>query len=123
MFGFDLAIPGVRITLWLAALIIIGAGFLSAKSMKMGLSVRNGLGGDLRNAIARSDSTGSRANHPTSGTWTAPFGGGADQAAAATRPVAPEPMAPESVALESVAPEPVAPEPVAGEPSADKEDA
>jgi hypothetical protein len=35
--GFDLAIPGVRLTLWLAALIIIGAGVLSARSMKMGL--------------------------------------------------------------------------------------
>ncbi len=69
MFGFDLAIPGVRITLWLAALIIIGAGFLAAKSMRMGLR------SDLRNALVRQGTEGGRANHPTSGSWTVPFGG------------------------------------------------
>ena len=58
--GFDLAVPGVRITLWLAALIIIGAGFLSASSMKMGLRA------GLRDAIASSSGlTASKASHPT----------------------------------------------------------
>jgi len=74
MFGFDLAIPGVRITLWLAALIIIGAGFLAAKSMRMGLR------SDLRGALAgRQGSTDAREKHPTSGSWTAPFGGSAEE--------------------------------------------
>jgi dTMP kinase len=36
-FGFDLAIPGVRITLWLASAIIFGAGVLAARSMKLGI--------------------------------------------------------------------------------------
>lgn len=64
--GFDLAIPGVRLTLWLAALIIIGAGVLSARSMKMGL--RDGIlsgviggGGEADQAEAAL----SRAKHPT----------------------------------------------------------
>lgn len=59
-FGFDLAIPGVRLTLWLAALIIIGAGVLSARSMRLGL--RTG----LRDAIGAGGSLeASKANHPT----------------------------------------------------------
>lgn len=37
LFGFDLAIPGVRITLWLASAIIFGAGVLAARSMQMGI--------------------------------------------------------------------------------------
>ncbi|MHB1139671.1 MAG: MFS transporter, partial [Microthrixaceae bacterium] len=58
-FGFDLAIPGVRLTLWLAALIIIGAGILSARSMQLGLS-------GLRDAVGSGGSlAASRANHPT----------------------------------------------------------
>ena len=35
LFGFDLAIPGVRITLWLASAIIFGAGVLAARSMQL----------------------------------------------------------------------------------------
>jgi len=44
LFGFDLAIPGVRITLWLASLIIFGAGVLAARSMNLGIrsSLREG---------------------------------------------------------------------------------
>jgi hypothetical protein len=68
VFGFDLAIPGVRLTLWLAAIILMGAGVLAGRSMQLGL--RSG----LRNAVA--DRTGmisrvderaeaGRANHPT----------------------------------------------------------
>ncbi len=58
-FGFDLAIPGVRLTLWLAALIIIVAGVLSARSMQLGLA-------GLRDAIGSGGSPeASRANHPT----------------------------------------------------------
>ena len=61
-----------------AALIIIGAGFLAAKSMRMGLR------SDLRSALgARSSSDERRANHPTSGSWTAPFGGSAAATSAA----------------------------------------
>ncbi len=78
-FGFDLAIPGVRLTLWLAALIIIGAGVLAAKSMRMGLR------SDLRQALgSRSTVEQRRANHPTSGSWTAPFGGSVQATAATT---------------------------------------
>ncbi len=42
--GFDLAIPGVRITLWLASAIIFGAGILAARSMHLGIrsSLREG---------------------------------------------------------------------------------
>jgi len=36
IFGFEILVPGVRITLWLAALIIIGAGLLAATSIKTG---------------------------------------------------------------------------------------
>ena len=41
LFGLDLAIPGVRLTLWLAALILMGAGVLAGRSMQLGL--RQGL--------------------------------------------------------------------------------
>jgi hypothetical protein len=43
-FGFDLAIPGVRLTLWLASAIIFGAGVLAARSMQLGIrsSLREG---------------------------------------------------------------------------------
>lgn len=62
LFGFDLAIPGVRLTLWFAAIIIMGAAVLSARSMHMGL--REG----IRNAIG---STNGSTNGSTSGVGTA----------------------------------------------------
>ncbi len=34
LFGMAIAVPGVRLTLWTAALIIIGAGFIAAASMR-----------------------------------------------------------------------------------------
>jgi dTMP kinase len=37
LFGLDLAIPGVRLTLWLASAIIFGAGVLAARSMQLGI--------------------------------------------------------------------------------------
>lgn len=37
LLGFDLAIPGVRLTLWLASAIIVGAGVLAARSMQLGI--------------------------------------------------------------------------------------
>lgn len=45
LFGFDLAVPGVRLTLWLASLIIVFAGVMAARSMKMGIrsSLRAGI--------------------------------------------------------------------------------
>ena len=49
LFGFDLAIPGVRLTLWLAALILMAAGVIASRSMKLGL--RDQLRGGLRHAI------------------------------------------------------------------------
>lgn len=61
LFGFDLAIPGVRLTLWLAALILIGAGVLAGRSMRLGL--REGLR-EAMGSIAPGQ-TQSRANHPT----------------------------------------------------------
>ena len=60
MFGLDLAVPGVRLTLWFAAIIIMIAGVLAARSMRIGL--REG----LRSAIHTNGESGSRAIHPTS---------------------------------------------------------
>lgn len=65
-FGFDLAIPGVRLTLWFAAIIIMLAGVLSARSMQVGL--RDG----IRSAISAANSNGgarkgaARTSHPAS---------------------------------------------------------
>jgi hypothetical protein len=36
LFGWDVAVPGVRLTLWLAGLIIMGAGVLAAMSLRAG---------------------------------------------------------------------------------------
>jgi dTMP kinase len=36
LFGFEIAIPGVRLTLWLAGLIIMGAGVLAVLSLRAG---------------------------------------------------------------------------------------
>ncbi|MEX2293975.1 MAG: MFS transporter [Acidimicrobiales bacterium] len=36
LIGFDIAVPGVRLTLWLAGLIIMGAGVLAVLSMRAG---------------------------------------------------------------------------------------
>jgi dTMP kinase len=62
LFGFDLAVPGVRLTLWLAALILCGAGVLAGRSMRLGLreGFREGL-----NAIGSGGQDKSRAKHPT----------------------------------------------------------
>jgi MFS family permease len=35
--GLEVSVPGVRLTLWLAGLIIVGAGVLSVKSLRAGL--------------------------------------------------------------------------------------
>lgn len=69
LFGLDLAIPGVRITLWLAAVILCIAGVLAGRSMQMGL--RSGLRRALESANGR---TQSRKNHP-SGVPMPPAGG------------------------------------------------
>jgi hypothetical protein len=34
IFGWEIFVPGVRVTLWLASLIIIGAGFLALTSVR-----------------------------------------------------------------------------------------
>ena len=60
LFGFDLAVPGVRLTLWFAAIIIMIAGVLAARSMRIGL--RDG----IRTAMHTTGESGSRASHPTS---------------------------------------------------------
>jgi len=65
IFGFDLAIPGVRITLWLAAIIIILAGVLAGRSMREFL--RSGIREGIRDAISTNhQAEASRSNHPTS---------------------------------------------------------
>lgn|GEM_PF-40826 len=68
VFGFDLAIPGVRLTLWLAALILIGAGVLAGRSMQLGLrtGLRNAVA-DRTGMVSRTDETLSsrRAGHPS----------------------------------------------------------
>jgi dTMP kinase len=67
-FGFDLAVPGVRLTLWLAALILCGAGVLAGRTMHMGL--RSG----LRQALESNNGRGTaRTKHPTA--WPMPPGG------------------------------------------------
>ena len=64
VFGFDLAIPGVRLTLWLAALILCGAGVLASRSMRQGL--QEGVRDGLRDAITSGPAQDrSRSNHPT----------------------------------------------------------
>lgn len=63
VFGFDLAIPGVRLTLWLAALILCAAGVIASRSMKIGL--RANLRDGIRQAIGPSGEDRSRGNHPT----------------------------------------------------------
>lgn len=63
VFGFDLAIPGVRLTLWLAALILCGAGVIASRSMKIGL--REQLRGGLRQAMGPNGEERARGNHPT----------------------------------------------------------
>ncbi|MEM7095118.1 MAG: MFS transporter [Actinomycetota bacterium] len=40
VFGYRLLIPGVRITFWLAALIILGAGWLAIRTLRAGASSR-----------------------------------------------------------------------------------
>ncbi len=63
IFGFDLAIPGVRLTLWLAALILMGAGVIASRSMQLGL--RNQFRGGIRQAIGPNGEDRARGNHPT----------------------------------------------------------
>jgi MFS family permease len=64
LFGFDLAVPGVRLTLWLAALILCGAGILAGRSMRLG--VRAGLREGLNAISSNGGHDRARANHPTS---------------------------------------------------------
>ncbi len=68
LFGFDLAIPGVRLTLWLAAIILMGAGVLAGRSMQLGLrsGLRNAVA-DRTGMISRTDELADerRANHPS----------------------------------------------------------
>lgn len=72
LLGMDLAVPGVRLTLWLAALILIGAGVLSARSMRMG--IRSGLKAlGAGGAAARRSA---REGHPSAG--GVPSGPGGD---------------------------------------------
>ncbi len=54
-FGFDLAIPGVRLTLWLASVIIVAAGVLAARSMDLRIreSLRNAWSGVRRRGHPR----------------------------------------------------------------------
>ncbi len=63
VFGFDLAIPGVRLTLWLAASILCAAGVIASRSMKVGL--RQQLRGGIRSALGPSGEERSRGVHPT----------------------------------------------------------
>ncbi|MFZ4519805.1 MAG: MFS transporter [Microthrixaceae bacterium] len=62
LFGFDLAVPGVRITLWLAALILIGAGVLAGRSMRLGL--RSGIRQAVETIGPGAAQARARANHP-----------------------------------------------------------
>ena len=91
VFGFDLAIPGVRLTLWLAALMVIGAGFLSGRSMRAGL--RTGIREGLRGAISEGNGqASSRASHPTAQADDAEETIDAGGPGAAANPVRPPPV-------------------------------
>ncbi|MFM7063097.1 MAG: MFS transporter, partial [Actinomycetes bacterium] len=59
VFGLEVAIPGVRLTLWLAAFIIVVAGVLAARSMQLG--VREG----FRSALGSPTTAQSKDRHPT----------------------------------------------------------
>lgn len=63
LFGFDLAVPGVRLTLWLAALILIGAGVLAGRSMRLGL--RSGIRQAVETIGPGAAQARARAHHPT----------------------------------------------------------
>lgn len=68
LLGFDLAIPGVRLTLWLASVIIFAAGVLAARSMNLGIrsSLRAGWN-DMRtgeNQKVTGDSDGNAGTEP-----------------------------------------------------------
>ena len=58
-FGFEIAVPGVRITLWLASVIIMVAGILAARSMQIGVRER------LRSALGSTTTAQSKDRHPT----------------------------------------------------------
>jgi hypothetical protein len=47
--GLEVSVPGVRLTLWLAGLIIVGAGMLSVRSLRGGR--RRTASGDMEGAI------------------------------------------------------------------------
>ena len=59
VFGFQIAVPGVRITLWLASIIIMVAGVLAARSMQIGVRER------LRSALGSTTTAQSKDRHPT----------------------------------------------------------
>jgi dTMP kinase len=59
VFGFEIAIPGVRLTLWLAAIIIVAAGVLAARSMQIGVREH------LRSALGTTTTAQSKDRHPT----------------------------------------------------------
>ena len=60
LLGISIAVPGVRLTLWAAALIIVGAGFIAASSMRDAAAQ-----GSRRSARHRAESAaGSRVSDP-----------------------------------------------------------
>jgi dTMP kinase len=134
LFGFDLAIPGVRLTLWLAAVILMGAGVLAGRSMRLGL--REGLR-EAMGSIGNGENQ-ARANHPTSfdaggvasdrperptghPTHPVPPHGPPDQAAAALRDVAAELAG--GLGIEGAAPSHAPPAPTPGPTGADAPEA
>lgn len=60
VFGLEVAVPGVRLTLWLASVIIMVAGVLAARSMQIGVRER------LRSALSSAaGTTAAKDRHPT----------------------------------------------------------
>ncbi|MFM7062531.1 MAG: MFS transporter [Actinomycetes bacterium] len=59
LFGLEIAVPGVRLTLWLASVIIMAAGILAARSMQIGVRER------LRSALGTTTTSQSKDRHPT----------------------------------------------------------
>jgi dTMP kinase len=67
LFGVDYALPGVRITLWLGALLILLAAVLSARSINLGIRENfRSVGGDIRHGADYAQKLDeSKARHPS----------------------------------------------------------
>lgn len=101
--GFDLAIPGVRLTLWLAALILCGAGVIAGRSMKVG--IREQLRGGLRSAINANGEERARGNHPTASSSAQQAAEALAESLGIAAPLPPDPPGPDGATEDRPTPE------------------